>query len=145
MVKFIAIAIISGVSSIYFGQKLSKYIPKTFQGKTKKEITQQYKTKIYFVNTMFLTSLISSAYLYNTSYFSEYDWKGVSFIFGFGLSTPLYIVLLYFLQGMQVNAKEFLFAYSISEKIPIFILLTVNLLGFCAFICSSIFYLLKLF
>jgi hypothetical protein len=120
--------LIGGVIAIALGCALSRWMPKSFQGKSADQLLRENRFAIKMANILSLIGIFGALALYQWGDFARNDWRPLALGFGFAFSVPFVSLPLSALVTKRHTSEAFV-AYALSKKVPVPVLFTLLSLG----------------
>jgi hypothetical protein len=119
----------------WISNRLARWIPGALNGKSADALLREHRWPILAANIAFALGLFGGLALYQWGHFARNDLRPVGLGFGFALSAPLLVLpLAAWLANLDV--RESLVSYAISQRMPVALIYTVLLLGVPLFAVS---------
>ncbi len=119
---------LGGLIAVLICYAWSKWVPRTYGGKSSETLVFQFRWAIRFANLLSLVGVLVGIALYPLGGYDKGDWRPIGIGFGFALASPLFVLPVVAMLG-GCKPSEAYIAYSISQKVPPIILFTLLAAG----------------
>lgn len=134
-IRPIVSGLLGGVIAIWVGNYMTRYLPREWAGKSAAVLVEQNRGPIFISNVLFFGGLLFGIYLYGNGTFEKSDWRGMGIGFGVSCFGPMVVLpLASAIRGRRVG--EAFVAFSISQKIPPWLLFSLLAFGVFGLITS---------
>ena len=124
--------ILAALLSVYW----SKSLPRSYNGKSDKQLIKENKFKVWVANILFIGCLIGGVAVYQLDYFNNHDWRGFGLFFGLAFFLPFFwLYLSSWSQGASKIGEAFM-AFALTEKMPLNLLYALMVAGTILFMSA---------